>query len=125
MRPWARLLIAAVLAAAIPGAANVQEQAPTPPSPRESAQDIPDQKLDAAAAAVGRVATVKETYQSRIESADPADKPRIASEAYNAIVKAVTDQGLSVDEYTAILVVAQNDSNIREKIIQRLRPQNR
>ena len=93
--------------------------------PQEASKDIPDQKLDAAAAAVGRVATVKETYQNRIETADAADKPRIANEAYNAIVKAVTDQGLSVDEYTAILVVAQSDSNIREKIIQRLRPQNR
>jgi hypothetical protein len=125
MRPWARLLIAAVLAAALPAVANVQAQSPTPPSPRESAKDIPDQKLDAAAAAIGRVAAVKESYQSRIDSADPADKPKIASEAYNAIVKAVTDQGLSVDEYTSILVVAQNDTSVREKIIQRLRPQNR
>ena len=37
-------------------------------------------------------------------------------------MKAVTDQGLSVQEYTSILVVAQNDPEVREKIVQRIRP---
>jgi hypothetical protein len=124
MRPWAGYLAAAFLAAGVPGTASAQAQAPAP-SPATPSQDIPDQKLDAAAAALGRVAAVKENYEQRIESADPADKPRIADEANNALVKAVTDQGLSVDEYTAILVVAQTDPGVREKIVQRLRATNR
>jgi hypothetical protein len=70
------------------------------------------------------VARVKENYQQRIEAAAPSDKERIADEANNALVKAVTDQGLSVEEYTSILVVAQNDPQVREKIVQRIRPQN-
>jgi hypothetical protein len=37
-------------------------------------------------------------------------------------VKAVTDQGLSVDEYSTILQVAQNDPQVRDKLLQRLRP---
>jgi hypothetical protein len=37
-------------------------------------------------------------------------------------VKAVTDQGLSVEEYTSIMVVAQNDPMVRQKILQRLKP---
>lgn len=37
-------------------------------------------------------------------------------------MEAVTDQGLSVEEYTSILVVAQNDAEVREKILQRIRP---
>jgi hypothetical protein len=35
-------------------------------------------------------------------------------------VKAVTDQGLSVEEYNSILRVAQNDPSLRAKIMQRL-----
>jgi hypothetical protein len=36
-------------------------------------------------------------------------------------VKAVTDQGLSVEEYTSIVAMAQSDPEVREKIVQRIR----
>ena len=38
------------------------------------------------------------------------------------MVKAVTDQGLSGGEYASILVVAQNDPTVREKLIKRIAP---
>jgi hypothetical protein len=82
----------------------------------------PDQKLDAAAAAIERVDSLKQDYQQRIAVAAPADKERILNEAVNALAKAVTDQGLSVEEYVSFLVVAQNDPDFREKIRQRSRP---
>jgi hypothetical protein len=34
----------------------------------------------------------------------------------------VTDQGLSLPEYTSILVIAQNDPEVQKKILQRLGP---
>jgi Domain of unknown function (DUF4168) len=102
-------------------AANAQVQ---PPSPGLSEQtpNISDQKLDAAAAAIEQVASLKQDYQQRIAAAAPADRGRIASEAMDALAKAVTDQGLSVEEYDSILEVAQNDPDVREKIRQRIRP---
>ena len=102
-------------------AANAQVQ---PPSPGLSEQtpNISDQKLDAAAAAIEQVASLKQDYQQRIAAAAPADRERIASEAMDALAKAVTDQGLSVEEYDSILEVAQNDPDVREKIRQRIRP---
>ena len=120
MRPTAAALLIAVGLLSVP-AANAQVQSPSPglsdPSP-----NIPDQKLDAAAAALGQVATIKENYQQQLEAAAPSDRERIVGEANNALVKAVTDQGLSVEEYNSILVVAQNDPEVREKILQRIRP---
>jgi hypothetical protein len=102
-------------------AANAQVQ---PPSPGLSEQppNISDQKLDAAAAAIEQVASLKQDYQQRIAAAAPADRERIASEAMDALAKAVTDQGLSVEEYDSILEVAQNDPDVREKIRRRIRP---
>ena len=44
------------------------------------------------------------------------------AEANDALEKAVTDQGLSVEEYSSILEVAKNDPEVRGKIIQRIRP---
>ena len=42
-------------------------------------------------------------------------------EADQALVKAVTDKGLSVEEYTAILEVAQTDPVVKDKQVERLK----
>ena len=124
MRLWAQFLTAAILAAAGP-VANAQVQSPAP-SPSQPSQNIPDQKLDATAAALNKIADVKENYTQQIEAtASEADKQRLVNEANKELVKAVTDQGLSVEEYTSIMVVAQNDPAVRQKIIDRMRPGNK
>jgi predicted TIM-barrel fold metal-dependent hydrolase len=119
---WPAAAVLIIGAGLLPlAAANAQVQ---PPSTGLSEQtpNISDQKLDAAAAAIEQVASLKQDYQQRIAAAAPADRERIASEAMDALAKAVTDQGLSVEEYDSILEVAQNDPDVREKIRQRIRP---
>jgi hypothetical protein len=121
MRLWAQILTAAILAATIP-VANAQVQSPAP-APAQPSQNIPDQKLDATAAALDKIADVKENYSKQIEATpSEADKQRLVDEANKALVKAVTDQGLSVEEYTSIMVMAQSDVTVRQKILQRMRP---
>jgi hypothetical protein len=121
MRPWTTFLTAAILATAVP-AANAQVQSPAP-SPAQPSQNIPDQKLDATAAALDQIADVKESYTKQIEATpSESDKQRLVDDANKALVKAVTDQGLSVEEYTSIMVVAQNDPMVRQKILQRMKP---
>src|SRR5262245_40571926 len=124
MRPWTSFLTAAILAVAVP-AANAQVQTPAP-SPSQPSQNIPDQKLDATAAALNKIADVKQTYTQQIEaSASESDKQRLVDEANKELVKDVTDQGLSIEEYTSVMVVAKNDPAVRQKIIQRIRPTNK
>jgi hypothetical protein len=95
---------------------------PTTPGPSSPSASIPDNKLDAAAAAMKNVSTVKEDYGRRIAQApDDSEKSRLANEGEQALTKAVTDQGLSVAEYTEILQVAQNNPAVREKILQRIK----
>jgi hypothetical protein len=131
MRPVTYTFAAALLAASWQfSAANAQTpptqspQTDTPqaqsPAPANPAASIPDQKLDAAAAAIQRVASLKRDYLQQLEAAPPDDQPRIAREAGNALEKAVTDQGLSVEEYTTILEVAQTNPQVRQKIIERI-----
>ena len=100
--------------------AVIQSPAPVPSQP---SQNIPDQKLDATAAALDQIADVKENYTKQIEATpNESDKRRLVDDANKALVKAVTDQGLSVEEYTSIMVVAQSDPVVREKILQRMKP---
>jgi uncharacterized protein YqfA (UPF0365 family) len=120
-----RLLTRSLFAVALMGVwhssisvSNAQVEAPgiTAPAP-----DITEKKLDAAAAALQRVAMLQQAYRQRLAET-PADKERIVAEASNAMTKAVADQGLSVEEYSSIMEVAQNDPEVRGKILQRIRP---
>ena len=91
-----------------------QGQSPSP--------TISDQKLDAAAAAIGQLTIIRQSYEQKIAEAPPSDKQNITDEATNAMKKAVTDQGLSVDEYNTIVQTAQNDPTFRQKLVQRIHP---
>ena len=94
---------------------------PTTPGPSNPSASIPDNKLDAVAAAMKSVSMVKEDYGRRIAQAPDSDKSRLGDEGEQALTKAVTDQGLSVGEYSEILQVAQNNPAVRQKILQRLK----
>jgi len=102
-------------------AANAQMN---PPQARPQAQPpsptISDEKLNAAAAAIWQVRDIQQSYQRKIE-ATPSDKQRLTIEANDAMAKAVTDQGLSLDEYNSIISTAQNDPAVRKKLTQRMR----
>jgi hypothetical protein len=79
MRVLMRFAAASLLTAAgflfVP-AANAQAQSPSPGLSQQPT-NIPDQKLDATAAAIERVASLKHDYQQPIAAAAPADKERI------------------------------------------------
>lgn len=116
------LAAAALSAAWLLPVSGVDAQTPAP-SPGMSGQsvNISDQKLDAAAAAIQRVSAIKQGYQQKMEAAPASDRGRLADEASDEMVKAVAEQGLSVEEYNSIIEVAQNDPVVHDKIVQRLR----
>jgi Domain of unknown function (DUF4168) len=116
------LVLAAVGAATLLSvpAANAQSQMPSQPQAAAPSADISDQKLDAVAKAMQSVASVRESYKRKIDAAAPADKPRLKSEGNQALKKALSDQGLTVDEYNRVMTIAQNDPTVRAKLLQRL-----
>jgi hypothetical protein len=57
-----------------------------PASERSQTQDIPGEKLDAAAAALQGVVSRTQDYQERMFAARPSDQERVVEEAKNALV---------------------------------------
>ena len=111
--------VAGLLWAPVSGAQQKQD---TPAGPSTAAPaDIPDHKLDAAAAAAKKVVAVSDSYEQKLSKATGTEKEKIIDEANQVIAKAVTEQGLSVDEYVSIMKVAQNDPAVRDKLVQRLK----
>jgi DNA-binding LacI/PurR family transcriptional regulator len=118
-------LSAVALGALLASSSVALAQQPSPPSTGDQSkrtQNIPEDKLDAAGAALAAVSRVHQDYQKRIAAAaSPDDKKRIVEEANKALERAITDKGLSIDEYNAIVDVAQNDPEFKAKLIQRAR----
>ena len=83
---------------------------------------VSDQQLDKAAAAIAHVRPIQKSYQERISKASPGQRERLADDANRAMTKAVTDEGLSLEEYSSILELAQNDPSVRDRLVHRIRP---
>jgi uncharacterized protein DUF4168 len=104
-----------------PGGAGGALQAAPPAAPAPSSPaKVTDRQLNATAAAIREVTKVRQSYSARINSAPPSGKEQIIGEANLALAKAVTDQGLTVDEYNAILLTAQTDARLRQRLVERL-----
>lgn len=117
-----RLALASLSAAWLGVAPAAFAQSPAPAAPAQGQPaDISDQKLDAAAAALEKVSDLKHNYEQRLSAAPAGEQEKIADEANDALSRAVTDQGLSVEEYNAIIQVAQNDPQVRQKILSRVK----
>jgi hypothetical protein len=126
MRPRLLPLLAAtaVMLAWVP-AATAQSAKPDTASPGAIApsSNITEQKLDAAAAALQKVVSLQQQYRARLaQTPDASAQQQLIAEANGELAKAVTDQGLSVEEYSSIMQVAQNDPEVRGKLLQRIDP---
>jgi hypothetical protein len=124
LRRLTQIFAVAALVAAWHGSASAQAQAPSPQGAQPAA-NLSDQKLDQTAAAMQNVVKVKQDYQQRLQSASESDRERITKEASDALKSAVTEQGLSVEEYSSILVVAQSDPEVQKKLLDRIQPKDK
>lgn len=123
MQSTIRLCTIVLASAALAAATLAQAQSPSPSSnagPSTAPAGIPDGKLDAAATAARNAADIKDIFDRKLAAAPVEDKRRIAIEADKAMVKAVIDQGLTLDEFKAIMRLAQNDPDVRSRFVQRL-----
>ena len=92
-----------------------------PPAATMKPSDVTDKKLDATAAAVKKVSVVSDSYKKKLAQAPASEKDKILDQADKDVTKAVTDQGLSVQEYLGIMKLAENDATVRGKLMDRLK----
>ena len=102
------------------GVLSLVSLAPAYSQDQPAMSGISETKLDQAAAAIVHVDKLQRSYQQKLEQAPPDERDRVVEEADNALVEAVKDHGLSIDEYDTILQTAQNNAAVREKLLQRL-----
>ena len=100
--------LAPVLALAAPNELP-QTQAGTP--------NIPDGTIGKAGAALHDVVKLQEKYQGQIESASPQQKQGLSEQANAEAVQAIQSHGLSVQEYSNVVRTAQNDPQVKQRLL--------
>ncbi|PWG65776.1 DUF4168 domain-containing protein [Sediminicurvatus halobius] len=91
---------------------ETQQEAP-------SAADFSEDQLESFAEAHGEVMEVRDDYTQRLQEAEGREQAMsLQEEANEKMVEAVTDTGLSVEEYGQIARAASNDTELAERIQQ-------
>ncbi len=80
---------------------------------------ISDDMISKVGTAVGQIAALQQHYAPRVAAADSDDeKVGLQKEVTIAAVKAINDQGLTVEQYNEIVVAAQDDDELEERLLE-------
>jgi hypothetical protein len=112
---------AIAVAAFIAGMAPMAAIAQTAPAPME-AQDVTGPELDAFAMAYANVVAIDAEYAAQLDLVtDTQERQQLVEEAQIRKAEAVTaTDGIDVDRYVEILMLAQADPELTSQIIARL-----
>lgn len=107
------LFLAPVPLAAVASAQTAEQPAPPPPS----VADPSDEQLRSFAAATLEVDRLNNQWASRIDQAADLDRRQeLRTEALREMAEAVRDEGLSVEEYNALVNVVEADPAVADKV---------
>jgi GTP1/Obg family GTP-binding protein len=102
-------------AMALPAAA---QQLSGAPSGAVSGANMSDATVKKVGAALRQVAQVEQTYSQRLQSANtPEQKQDISKQASGAAVTAITQQGLTIDQYNQVIQAAQSDPALKQRVL--------
>ena len=112
------LMTSLLMLAALPAAA---QQAPTTPkSPATSSQQgqMSETMVAKVGTALRHVAMIRQEYSQRAQSTNsPQQQQALSDQARNEMVKAIGDQGLSVQQYQQAIQMAQNDNTLKRRLL--------
>jgi hypothetical protein len=101
-------------AMALPAAAQPPSGAP---SGAVSGANMSDATVSKVGAALRQVAQIEQTYSQRLQSATPGQKQDISKQANDAAVTAITQQGLTIDQYKQVIQAAQSDPALKQRVL--------
>ena len=105
------VLFGVALPAAGPASAEEKAQAATPTS------KVSEERLNAFASAAKGVFAVRQKFAPQFEAATTdSDKKKVILSAQEEMKKVIEGQGLTVEQYNAVLVAARDDRALAERL---------
>lgn len=84
---------------------------------QQQAADFSDAELEKFVNLQGEIGDIREEYVSKIENADSEDKAReLQQEAQSAMVSAIEEAGMSVQDYNAIAVAYNSNPDVQKRV---------
>jgi uncharacterized protein DUF4168 len=85
---------------------------------RPSSADVSDDMVTKVGTAAVRVVEIRQSYTPRIVAArSQAERDGLEEQATAALVEAISEQGLSVDEYNEVVAAAQADPELERRLL--------
>jgi predicted RNA methylase len=80
--------------------------------------DVSDDMISKVGTAVGQIAEIQQNYGPRVAAAESDDERQdLQKEATIAAVKAISNQGLTVEQYNDVVVAAQADPTLEQRLL--------
>ena len=123
------VLRAAAIAAAlsvVPALPSVAET-PNRPAPQQDAAPQPqvqpqqgqmsETMVRKVGTALRHVVAIRQQYAQRAQSTNPGKQEALSGQAESEMVRAISDQGLSLQQYDQVIQMAQADPALRQRIL--------
>jgi hypothetical protein len=80
--------------------------------------DVPDQVVSQVGKAVAEIMKVRQHFVEDMTTADTEEeRQNLAGQIESAAVRAISDQGLTVDQYNQIIEATQADADLEERVM--------
>jgi hypothetical protein len=117
----AALAAAFVVTAAMPALAQPSgSNATTPEVPGATVpqDDVSDATITKVGAVLRQTVTIRQKYAERAQSIkSPQEEQALEAQAQIELVQAVSDQGLSVQQYNQVIQMAQADPTLKQRLL--------
>jgi hypothetical protein len=81
-------------------------------------EDVPDQVVSQVGKAVAEIMKVRQHFVEDMTTAETdEERQNLAGQIESAAVRAISDQGLTVDQYNQIIEATQADADLEERVM--------
>ena len=109
--------VVAVAAALLTASAALPAIAQQTPGVTSQPSQMSDAMVRKVGVALRHVAMIRQQYSQRAQSMAPQQQGTLDDQAKNEMVKAIGDQGLSVQQYQQAIQMAQADPSLKQRLL--------
>jgi hypothetical protein len=82
------------------------------------ADDVPDQMVSQVGKAVAQIVKLRQSLEENMATAELEEQRQdLAGQIENAAVRAISDQGLTLDQYNQVIAATQADAELEERVM--------
>jgi hypothetical protein len=92
--------------------------APQTPDATLPQSDLSDAMVHKVGTALRRTVTIRQKYAERAQTTkSPQEQQTLTTQAQTEMVQAISDQGLSVEQYNQVIQMAQADPTLKQRLL--------